>query len=129
MAKKVRYNGGTLSYYSCSDPVNLVVGKEYEVVFEKDRSWQTDYTLKGVEGEYNSAWFNEVSPDDGSVYMAIANEVPVVGEKYYCNKIEFINRQPKLISCSTSVVKSITHMGNNIYQVTTSNSIYIVNVG
>ena len=32
MAKKVRYNGGTQSYYDCSEPTNLDVGKEYEVV-------------------------------------------------------------------------------------------------
>lgn len=31
MKKFVRYNGGTQSYYSCSDPKNLVIGKEYEV--------------------------------------------------------------------------------------------------
>ena len=53
MAKKVRYNGGTESYYGCSDPTNLVVGKEYEVILSKDRGWQTDYTLKGVDGEFN----------------------------------------------------------------------------
>ena len=41
MAKKVRYNGGTQSYYGCSDPTNLVVGKEYEVVLSRDRGWQT----------------------------------------------------------------------------------------
>ena len=89
MAKKVRYNGGTLSYYGCSDPTNLVVGKEYEVVLSKDRGWQTDYTLKGIYGEFNSVWFDEVSSDD-KVYMAIAHEVPVIGEKYSCYKMEFM---------------------------------------
>lgn len=63
MAKKVRYNGGTESYYGCSDPTNLVVGKEYEVVLSKDRGWQTDYILKGIDGEFNSVWFDEVSSD------------------------------------------------------------------
>ena len=61
MAKKVRYNGGTQSYYGCSDPSKLVVGKEYEVVRSRVRSWQTDYTLKGVDGEFNSVWFDEVT--------------------------------------------------------------------
>ena len=128
MAKKVRYNGGTQSYYGCSDPTNLVVGKEYEVVLSRDRGWQTDYTLKGVDGEFNSVWFDEVSSDD-KVYMAIAHEAPVIGEKYSCYKMEFINGQPKLIAWSTSTVKGINYMGNNIYQVTTRNSVYIVNVG
>ena len=128
MAKKVRYNGGTQSYYGCSDPTNLVVGKEYEVVLSRDRGCQTDYTLKGVDGEFNSVWFDEVSSDD-KVYMAIAHEVPVIGERYSCNKMEFINGQPKLIAWSTSTVKGINYIGNNIYQVTTRNSVYIVNVG
>ena len=117
-----------LSYYGCSDPTNLVVGKEYEVVLSRDRGWQTDYTLKGVDGEFNSVWFDEVSSDD-KVYMAIAHEVPVIGERYSCYKMEFINGQPKLIAWSTSTDKGINYMGNNIYQVTTRNSVYIVNVG
>ena len=41
MTKQVRYNGGTESYYGCSDPINLVVGEEYEVVFFK-RAWLAD---------------------------------------------------------------------------------------
>jgi len=65
MAKKiVRYNGGTESYYSCSDPTDLVIGKEYEVISAKDRGWQTDYTLKGVTGEFNSVWFDEIKSGD-----------------------------------------------------------------
>ena len=129
MAKKVRYNGGTQSYYgSYSDPTNLVVGKEYEVILSRVHDWHTDYILKGVDGNFNSAWFDEVSSDD-KVYMAIAHEVPAIGERYSCYKMEFINGQPKLVSWSTSTVKEIDYMGNNIYQVTTRNSVYIVNVG
>ena len=124
MAKKVRYNGGTESYYGCSEPTDLVVGKEYEVVSSKDRGWQTDYTLNGVEGEFNSAWFDEVQ-----VYMAIAREAPVIGKRYFCYKMEFGNGQPKCSAKTTSTVKEINYMGNNIYQVITRNSVYIVNVG
>ena len=128
MTKKVRYNGSTESYYGCSKPTNLVVGKEYEVVLSRDRGWQTDYTLKGVDGEFNSSWFDEVSSSD-KVYMAISREVPVIGKSYSCYKIEFINGQPKFIGWSTSIVKEINYMGNSIYKVTTCNSVYIVNVG
>ena len=128
MTKKVRYNGGKESYYNCSEPTNLVVGKEYEVVASRDRGWQTDYKLNGVVGEFNSLWFDEVSSDE-NVYMAIAHEVPMIGKSYSCYKIEFVDGQPKLIGRSTSTVKGINYMGNNIYQVTTRNSVYIVNVG
>ena len=128
MAKKVLYNGGTQSYYDCSDPSNLVVGKEYEVVLSRDRGWQTDYKLKGIEGEFNSVWFDEVSSAE-NVYMAISHQVPEIDKKYPCHKVIFINGQPKLKSCSTSTIKAIKYMGNNIYHITTCNSVYIVNVG
>lgn len=128
MAKKVRYNGGTQSCYGCSEPTSLVVGKEYEVIHSRDCGFHTDYTLKGVDGNFNSVWFDEVSSDD-KVYMASAHEVPVIGERYSCYKMEFIDGQPKFIARSTSIVKKIDYIGNNIYQVTTCNSVYIVNVG
>ena len=59
--KKVIYNGGTDTYYSCSNPAILVEGKEYEVIFEEDLGWQTNYTLKNVEGFFNSVWFDNIS--------------------------------------------------------------------
>lgn len=122
MSKKVRYNGGTESYYGCSDPRILVVGKEYEVVSANDRCWQTDYTLKGVKGEFNSVWFDDVYP----YHIAIACETPVIGENYHCTKIEFINGQPKTINLNTSPVKQINYLGNNVYEITTCSSVYIV---
>lgn len=128
MTHKVRYNGKTRSYYDCSSPANLVVGKEYEVFSSRDRGWQTDYTLKGVAGEFNSVWFDDVSSEE-NVYMAVASEVPVVGERYSCHKIEVINGRLEISRWSTSTVKEINQLGNNIYRVTTRNSLYIVNVG
>lgn len=129
MAKIVRYNGGTMSYYGCSEPTELIVGKEYEVISANDRGWQTDYTLKGVKGYFNSVWFDNVNSATENTFMALARTVPIVGERYECSKLEFVNGQPKLIGWSTSVVKKISDMGNNIYRVTTCNSTYIVQVG
>lgn len=128
MAKKVRYNGGTQSYYGCSESSNLLLGEEYVVVHAKDLGWQTNYILEGIDGEFNSVWFDEVSSDD-NVYVAISHEVPAIGKSFHCHKVEFINGNPKLSSWSTSTVKAINYMGNNIYQVTTCNSVCIVKVG
>lgn len=128
MTKKVRYNGGTESYYGSSDPSKLSVGKVYEVISSNVRKWQTDYVLKGVEGEFNSAWFEEVTSNQKGVYIALANKIPETGERYKCYKIEFINKHPNFIEVYTSVIKKINYMGNNIYQVTTQNSVYIVEV-
>lgn len=127
MAKIVRYNGGTLSYYSCSEPTELICGKEYKVITENDRGWQTDYTLEGVKGHFNSCWFDEVYYD--KTFMALAHTIPTVGKKCECSKLEFVNGQPKLIGWRTSTVKEVLDMGNNIYKVTTCNNVYIVQVG
>ena len=127
MAKIVCYNGGTESYYGCTDPTDLVRGKQYEVISENDRGWQTDYTLKGINGHFNSCWFDEVS--HGKTFIALAHTIPVVGKRCDCHKIEFVNGHPKLIDCHTSSVKEVMDMGNNIYRVTTCNSVYIVQIG
>ena len=63
MVKKVRYNGGTESYYNCSNPSVLVVGRVYTVVKEDVYAWQTDYTLEGFFGKFNSVWFDDVTDD------------------------------------------------------------------
>lgn len=129
MAKIVRYNGGTESYYGCSEPTELVVGKEYEVISVNIRAWQTDYTLNGVKGHFNSVWFDDVnSKETAKTYMAVAFTVPVVGKSCMCSKLEFVNGQPRLIGWRTSAVKEVSHMGNNIYRVITLNSTYIVQV-
>ncbi len=124
MAKIVRYNGGKESYYSCSDPANLVWGKDYEVVHERKRAFQTDYILKGVTGTFNSCWFNEIT----STFMAISKSVPVVGKRCACARLELIDNQINLNECLTSQVKEVQNIGNNIYKVTTNNTVYVVQV-
>ena len=104
MAKIVRYNGGTMSYYGCSEHTELVVGKEYEVISANDRGWQTDYILKGVKGYFNSVWFDDVNlKNTAKTFMALAHTVPVVGERCKCSKLEFVNGQLKLIQMRISL--------------------------
>lgn len=127
MAKIVRYNGGTQSYYGCTEPTDLVVGKEYEVIATNDMGWQTDYTLKGVNGHFNSCWFDEIST--ASTFMAIAHTIPTVGSSCKCFKLELVDGKLTMVGMSTSTVREVLNMGNNIYRVTTLNSVYIVQVG
>ena len=122
-AKIVRYNGKTATFYGCSDPAKLVVGKEYEVTFKVDLGCQTNYTLRGVQGEYNALWFDDVSAAK-KVYLAIGYTVPVVEMRYFCYKVEY----PNFYGTSTSTVKEVKTMGNNIYHVKTCNSTYLVQV-
>ena len=127
MAKIVRYNGGTLSYYPCSKPFNLVKGKQYEVVSEDVRDRQTNYTLKGVNGKFNSCWFDEIQKN--SIFLAIAHHKPTISSRCECCKIEVERGRPVLIPWSTSPVREISDMGNNIYRVVTQNNTYIIQVG
>ena len=123
MAKKVRYNGGTVSYYSCSKPDKLVEGKEYDVVHIIDLGYQTNYTLDGVDGEFNSVWFDEIR-----TYMALGLKVPAVGERYHCFVMELNHNHARSGECWTSRVKSVSNICDNIYRVTTQKSVYIVKV-
>lgn len=128
MEKRVVYNGGTESYYDCSSPSKLVAGKEYEVIASSEREWQTDYTLKGIEGKFNSAWFNEVQAQP-RVTMAISNCMPQIGQKYNCYTVGFYRGNPKIAGIVTAPVKSVEYAGDNVYEViTASSNIYVVKV-
>lgn len=128
MKKFVRYNGGTQSYYSCSDPKNLVIGKEYEVTSINVRNWQTNYTLKGINGNFNSVWFDDILSEKETV-MAFSSTVPKIGEKIayqfvYPNQ----NETFFLINENTEKIEKVKHIINNIYLANDSKKIYIFQV-
>lgn len=125
MEKFVRYNGGTKSYYGCTNPTQLVKGKIYKVINEDDRGCQTDYTLEGVKGYFNSCWFDEVK----NTYIAIAKDKPIRGAKCKCAKIEVVDGEHRLTKITTSTVKEAKEIGNNLYEVVTCNSVYYIQVG
>jgi len=126
MLKIVRYNGGELSYYGCTgNPKNLVVGKLYKVVSEDVRAWQTDYTLHGLTGEYNSVWFDTVLEMKAPAIIAKSHNIPIVGQRYSCSKVI----DGKLNGVLTSPVKAVKRLGFNLYLTKTRNSVYVVQVG
>ncbi len=128
MKKFVRYNGGTQSYYSCSDPKNLVIGKEYEVTSINVRNWQTDYTLKGINGNFNSVWFDDILSEKETV-MAFSSAVPKIGEKI---AYQFVHPNQNetffLINENTEKIEKVKHIINNIYLANDSKKIYIFQV-
>lgn len=128
MSKKiVCYTGATSTHYPCSNPDVLVVGRKYEVVSEEDKLWQTDYILKDVEGHFNSCWFQEVV--NNITYIAVSNIAPAIGHRYQCAKLEFANGKWGLTNVNTSMVMDVHKIGDNIYQVITVHSVYIVQLG
>ena len=97
MTKKlVRYNGETMSYYECSDPRVLKKGQIYEVENILESGYHTEYILKGIKGEFNSVWFDNVTETIVNVYTALSHEKPIIGKRYNCYKISFIDGKPSL---------------------------------
>ena len=128
LAKKVKYNGGTGSYYGCTEPNELTKNQIYTIENEMEIGpYQTNYILTEVDGEFNSSWFDDVEISD-RVFIGISYEKPVCGMRYTLYKLEPImgitNRRP----IRTSTIKSILLLGNSIYMLYTKNSIYIVQV-
>ena len=122
-AKFVRYNGGTMSYYGCTEPKDLVVGKIYEVTWSNVRAWQTDYNLKGVKGQFNSVWF-----DDVPIHKAIASVQPTVGHSMVCIKVEQKNGDIAMTNWLTTKVERVDNINPGIYRAITHNSIYDIMV-
>ena len=122
----VIYNGGTESYYTCTSPIGLIFGAKYKVIGADDRGFQTNYILEGIDGYFNSVWFNLVEAKP--TYLAVSKYVPEVGKSYRCCKMEIKQPGPALVKTTTSRVKSIERMSACIYKVETLNSIYLVQV-
>lgn len=124
---KVRYNGGTMHYYSCSPPDNLICGKVYNVVSKITLDCQTNYILEGIEGEYNSAWFDKVT--EPKLYMATSDMIPLTGEMFFCYLLNDVqNGLAHQVPWLTDEVLGIRYCGNNIYIVNTCNEILVVMV-
>lgn len=121
--KYVRYNGGTESYYGCSNPNTLIKGRVYEVRAIYDRGFQTDYTLKGVDGYFNSSWFDELK----ATYFAYSPMLPTKGQKYCCKRLTGVHGGHSE-DCLTSFVESVELIGINTYKVETENSVYVVKI-
>ncbi len=124
MKKLVVYNGDTAYYYPCSDPRTLEKGKTYEVVSIAQSSWHTEYKLNGIEGEFNSIWFDEVT---NNIELAFSEEIPVVGKRYRCKKIKSEMNGITVVPMYTSTVQHVSFI-DGVYIVKTVNSVYCVKI-
>ena len=131
----VIYNGGRDSYYGCTDPDELVEGMAYKVIHIDVRPWQTNYTLEGVSGYFNSCWFDQQEESrigkhaTTPVYLAGAATVPVVGTRARLNRILIEGGYVSVAPGTTRDVKSVEPIAPDVFRVTTRNSIYMVQVG
>lgn len=128
---KVRYNGGTDSYYGgTKNTSNLVKGQVYNVIRMIVLRSETRLILEGVDGEFNSVWFDEV-PSDDKTYMAYSDEVPEVGKPMNCIRLDMSNDSDGFVECITSPVQKVSKVYNDgyqVYRVTTLNSVYMLTI-
>ena len=122
MKKILMYNGGKDSYYGCDDPEVLTKGTLYEIVAEEDvRGFQTNYTLKGIDGKFNSVWF-----DEPNTYFAYTDTIPVEGE--LMKKIIRFEGTDITSIKHTSMVHYVEPITSDVYKVYTQNTLYVVKV-
>ena len=129
---KVRYNGGTDSYYGgTQNTSNLVKGQVYNVIRMIVLRSETRLILEGVDGEFNSVWFDEV-PSDDKTYMAYSDEVPEVGKPMNCIRLDLSNNSDGFVECITSPVQKVYKVYDKddhpLYRVTTLNSVYMLTI-
>ena len=127
MKKQVIYNGRTKRQSGCTNPSVLKKGKIYEVIGENVKLFRTYYTLKGVEGQFNSVWFEEI-PNYPETFLAIGITVPSPGESCFLYALEEIDEIAKFGYRNTSTVQSVEPIGNKTFRVVTENSIYILQI-
>ena len=129
---KVRYNGGTDSYYGgTQNTSNLVKGQVYNVIRMIVLRSETRLILEGVVGEFNSVWFDEV-PSDDKTYMAYSDEVPEVSKPMNCIRLDLSNDSDGFVECITSPVQKVSKVYDKddhpLYRVTTRNSVYMLTI-
>ena len=126
--KKVIFLGGTEHRCgSISNPVNLVVGREYLVIKEDVHDWYTNYTLFGESGEYNSVWFKDVKGAQKKLHRAMTKELPTIGTRARLLEIEELNGVEVKVPITTSKVVGLSIFSIDLIEVlTASGSTYMV---
>lgn len=110
-----------MSYTGSTNPKVSRKGWMYEVERVDVGKWQTNYELKGIDGSFNSLWF-----DDVPAYLTVASEKPEVGQRIY-NIKAFKNGKWEKYRY-TSMVEEVRKISKTIYEATTAHTIYVVQI-
>ena len=121
--KLVKYNGRTATFKSCSSPTLLKEGEFYEVVSKDVCDCQTNYSLKGINGCFNSVWF-----DDVKYAFVTATKAPKLDERFLCYQMLPDGNKYSRTTVLTSRIRKIEELGNKMYKIYTLNNCYIVYV-
>lgn len=118
--KFVKYNGGKQSFYPCTNPQHLVKGKIYEVTHEEDIGCQIEYWLDGIDGHYNSKWFNEIP-----AYIGISLESPKLLKEVDCLRVDTKDKNISIEMVKTSYARKIVK-NDETYTVITNDGVYFI---
>ena len=100
------------------------VDKENTVLrFVVKLSNPNNYTLKGVDGYFNSVWF-----DDVKIGLVIATKAPKIGERFLCYEYAPNANKYFRVTVLTSRVRKVEQLTNKGYKIYTLNSCYIVHL-
>ena len=121
--KLVKYNGGVATYTRCSSPKLLQKGEFYEVISMEVLDSQTNYKLKGVDGDFNSVWF-----DDVKFALVKATKAPKLNERFLCYQLVPYENKFSRVTVLTSLVRKIEQLSTKMYKIYTLNTCYIVQV-
>ncbi len=123
MRRFVKYNGRTETFRPCDSPRVLTPGRIYVISEIEVMSDQTNYTLLGIEGEFNSVWFDEVM-----VYLAYTPIKPVLGYPMRLFRMEKKDGDMEPCEVLTSEVQDITEISKDICFAVTYNTVYILQI-
>lgn len=129
VGKVVMYNGGTDTNCECSDPNALIFGKRYVVISECDRGFQTNLSLRGIIGEFNSVWFDGVkAKKEEWLAKATLYKSPrrYIGGKMNIQKLYENTGRFELIT--TTEIQYVKRIYGNIYLFETENEVYVTKV-
>ena len=99
----------------------------YEVTGAKMHDGKSLYAFRGVQGWFDSEYFEEVRP-----YLAIANEGPVVNRKMKCYCFEVAKDGEQNFNgwtakeVETDIVRAFFRCGYNTFIVFTNDKVYMV---
>ena len=117
MAKYVRYNGGTRKATTCDGPNCLNKEELYTVILERDKGYQTNYILAGVDGEFNSVWFDIVEETPETAEIGVSGEIPMAAKEFHYSRFVFIAGNLYSPQRVIEKVEEANYLGNNIYLV------------
>ena len=128
--KWVRFIGGIPSIHECcTNPKKLLtLGQAYRVKEEVDGYYTTLYRLVGIQGEFNSVWFDELPDNYKPTYVVTSSQIPDIGMCLEIRKLSFSDkgRVSRKRLARTAPLTVVVSIAEQTYRVETYEAIYIV---